>query len=130
MIPNWKTIARGAKLPSSKLLFRNGTTGIINRDNHIVMWFPCEETGTIDIDDNPTEGHSNVEEMSRGLASIMQQDTSSMLRINSKYLKRAISSLDLKGDDEIFISIGDRYMKICHRNDDGESWVITAGMKQ
>lgn len=124
---NFKTVMRLAKLPWYKLSFVADGMRIVNADNSVMVWGPAvlgEQDGTVyhdagayDIDGEQVDLPLQVNVEEHGfLISLLSPRLEDMVKVNSNFLRRAMSALET-GNNPIYIEIQERRICLAYEAD-------------
>ena len=120
---NLKTIIRLAKLPMFKREFTiPGNIRVANADNYVLVWKPGsedhEEQYAANVDGERVDPPSAREVMQTdAVIKKLSPDPSEMVKVNGNFLRRAISALETKGNNPIYISVHERMIILAYEVD-------------
>lgn len=114
---NFKTVIRLAKLPWYKISFRVDGLRVVNADNNVMVWSPCDDPQTRDVDDEPAELLAQVNTEEHGfLLPLLSPDLGDMVKVNSSFLRRAMAALET-GNNPIYIDIKEKRICLAYEAD-------------
>ncbi len=115
---NFKTVIRLAKLPFNKKEFSVDGHRFVNADNHVLVWSPQEHDVARDVDgnqvDEPTPSMQNTTRLVSESLTVPLED---MIKVNSDYLRRAISALETKGKTPVYLDIQSKRIVFAYEAD-------------
>jgi hypothetical protein len=110
---NFKTIIRLAKQAINKKEYRAYDHRFVNADGYVSGWTPdAGPSAAWDIDGAELEAPGQLE-MSQAHTLLKHCSTpiEQMVKVNSNYLRRAISAIETKGNEPIYLDIQSK--RIC-----------------
>lgn len=124
---NFKTVMRLAKLPWYKRSFCVDGMRVVNADNNVMVWEPAvlgQKDGTIyhdagdyNIDGEQIDVAPEINEEEHGfLISLLSPKLEDMVKVNSNFLRRAMSALET-GNNPIYIDIKEKRICLAYEAD-------------
>ena len=115
---NFKTVMRLAKLAWNKKEFSLDGFRVANADNHVMVWAPSESDLARDLDGNEAlEPDPSMLDTTRVVLEELSVPLGDMVKVNSNYLRRAISAIETKGNAPMYLDIKSKRIVIAYEVD-------------
>lgn len=100
-------------------LVGNTLTRFANADGYIWLWGPGHKVGAEDVDGE----HAPFDGVDLRAASLavehLSPPLSEMVKVNSNYLRRAISAIETKGNNPIYLDVQQKRLIFAYEGEDG-----------